>query len=154
MAYGTPPKNTHSLPPGRAPLGYATDLTGRSNPDVNSKGARNGAYEAASDPRNLRGELYRDEVAPSLPAHTLPTAKPHTETVGWLDGKFHEPTHPNMHRHDPGAPGTQRTEIAHGQAHSASGGQFGKQSRATQHGVPPKGTNAEPLGKLNRARER
>jgi hypothetical protein len=86
MAYGVPGKS--SMPEGRKPIGYDTNVTG-SNPDVHSKGARNGAYEAASDPRNLKGELYKSDVPASLPARDVTAFKtPAPEKVGFLgDGR-------------------------------------------------------------------
>jgi hypothetical protein len=86
MAYGVAGKN--SMPAGRRPLGYDTNVTG-SNPDVHSKGARNGAYEAASDPRNLKGQLYTSDVPASSPARDVTAFKtPTPEKVGFLgDGR-------------------------------------------------------------------
>jgi hypothetical protein len=72
--------------------------------------------------------LYRDPVPPSIPQTNRPRATEHREVVGWLNGVHHANTHPNTQKHDPGHSSGRRanTDAAPGQAHSASGGAFGK----------------------------
>jgi hypothetical protein len=70
----------------------------------------------------------RDDIAPSLPQVSRPRAAEHREVVGWLNGKNHPANHPNTGKHFGGhvSGAHTNTDAAAGQAHSASGGQYGK----------------------------
>ena len=46
-------------------------------------------------------------------SHHAKSAPDHKETVGWLNGTFHEPTHPNSHSMAHGASGSHETNRAH-----------------------------------------
>lgn len=145
---GTPAVNVHkTFVPGKSP-GYldASSKAHRAaegsappslpnNEHVRSKAVKNyGKNGSRLEGATYRstGEqpagLYRDPIAPSLPQVSRPRASDHHEHIGWIGGVNHAATHPNTGKHFGGhASGAHtNTDAASGQAHSASGGEFGK----------------------------
>jgi hypothetical protein len=120
--------------------GMGASHRGGDNPDVHGKGSQfhgrphspgrvgSPGEQARLSPGSLAGELYRDPVRPSDSHKSQPRATEHRETVGWLNGVNHSGTHPNSGKHYAGhASGRHtNTDSAPGQAHSATGGEFGR----------------------------
>jgi hypothetical protein len=53
---------------------------------------------------SLRRLIRGGNIAPSLPARDLQAGKRVTERVGYVDGSYKAPTHPNMRKHFQGVP--------------------------------------------------
>jgi hypothetical protein len=160
MAYGAPPKNSHTRPAGRVPFGMSTNIatphgsTPR-NPDVTSKGVRNGAEAAKTDPNNLEGKLYVAQAPASMPqtSHTG-RAVPHAAQVGYAtdgSGQFNRANHVNTGRHDGGANGKRATtDDAAGMNHVATGGRFGEPQKRPATNPATRGTTTAPHATLDR----
>lgn len=142
--YGMPPKATHTMAPGRRSF---TD-----NPRVHSKGGANMERDGfqPSDPRqpSQPATQFRDDVPPSLPArHVGGPARPHVETVGHMpdgSGRFSRGTRPNGDASLHGNAVFNRPPLEPvGQAHSASGGQFGEPQKRPP-AVKPNTAKAHP----------
>jgi len=145
--------------PGMNPFGaenpkvHSKAATFRGRPHSPSKVGSPGERAALSGSRQHLRHLYTDTIAPSLRDQSQPRASHQREVVGWLNGVNLAPTHPNTGRH--GADGIHdarhMTDNAPGQAHSASGGQYGKpQVRpAPDNGPRVRATRHAARGKLN-----
>jgi hypothetical protein len=130
----------------RNSFNYGTNLTGGpNNPAVHSKGAAN-ASRSGFKPTDSRqpsqpATIQRADVAPSAPAqsHTQrATIKARTVGHDPITGKWLQPVHTNTGKH--GADGhhdpRKSTDNPSGQAHSSSGGQFGRPQQRPAGGKP------------------
>jgi hypothetical protein len=105
---------------------------GSDNPTVESKNdkryGRNGSrLEGATfkSTGNQPADKQHDDLPPSFPQRSMPRATEHHEVVSFLNGEYHEATHPNTGRHYGGHANAANTDSAPGQAHSVSGGKYG-----------------------------
>jgi hypothetical protein len=167
---GTPASNQHHS--GAANAGYldrsavahrasegSQPYPTESNPRVSSKNdkryGRDGSKLSGATFKSTGGQpagQQRDQIAPSWAPTAKERATPHSERVGWVNGKYVAPTHPNMGKHDPGHHGAlhANTDAAQGQAWHASGGQFGKRSPQPAPTNLGTGTGREDAGALER----
>jgi hypothetical protein len=146
-------------------------ISGGQHPDnasVRSKNTRRYGHDGSKGdfPHSSTGQQpagpYRDPVAPSQTTihHVGGPAMRHVETVGHLPnsgGQFAHATHPNADRKLHGGSSNTHAPLKPvGQAHSASGGQFGQpQTRPPQSHPSERGAQPAPHhGKLNQPRDR
>jgi hypothetical protein len=100
-------------------------------------------------------EIRRDVVSGDSPiSHHASIATPHKETVGWMDGQFYKPTHPNSARRAAGnAVRTHRPLRPAGMDWDKTGGEFGtpqQRPASGNHGATPvnRAAQAEARAKL------
>jgi hypothetical protein len=143
---------SHSV---RKGFDFSVDITAR-NPSGENRGVHSKntvRHGRNSTTGSQPAELHRDLVNPdAVIVHNNATEIPHKETVGWMDGVFHTPTHPNAERRAAG--GATRTHAGlepAGMTFSKTGGEHGKpQTRPESRGH---GGKTARLGELNTVRD-